>query len=356
MLFQPLKIREIEFRNRIFVSPMCQYSAQDGVPNDWHLVHLGARATGGAGLVIAEATAVCPEGRISPGDLGIWSDHHRDAFKRITSFIKSQGSVAGIQIAHAGRKASTDLPWKGGAPLSPSQGGWETEGPSAIAFSEKHAAPREISLTRLDEIEKLFVGAVERSLEAGFEVVELHMAHGYLLHEFLSPLSNQRSDEYGGSLENRMRFPLRIARAARKVWPARLPMFVRISASDWTDDGWTIDDSVAFARELKACGIDLIDCSSGGNVAHVRIPLKPGYQVSFAEAVRKQSGIKTGAVGLITEAKQADEILKQGQADAILIARAFLQNPHWPLFAAHELGVDFKWPVQYERGKPPAGR
>lgn len=348
-LFTPLHIRQTKFHNRVFVSPMCQYSSDDGMPTDWHLVHLGSRAVGGAALVMVEATAVSPEGRISPWDSGIWSDAHAAAFQRITHFIKEAGSVPGVQIAHAGRKASTDAPWRGGKPLSPEQGGWQPVAPSAIPFDSRSPVPRELSKADLDVIVNQFVDATRRSRVAGFETVEIHMAHGYLLHEFLSPLSNHRSDEYGGSLENRMRFPLRVARAVREAWPDHLPLLVRISTTDWVERGWDIEQSVEFAKQLKPIGVDLIDCSSGGAVPGAKIPVQPGYQAPFAERIRREVGILTGAVGLITKAKQAERILADGQADVVLLARELLRDPYWPLHAAEDLGLEAPWPHQYAR-------
>jgi 2,4-dienoyl-CoA reductase-like NADH-dependent reductase (Old Yellow Enzyme family) len=318
MLFDFWCLRELRFRNRIFVSPMCQYSAKDGVPSDWHLVHLGSRAVGGAALVIAEATAVSAAGRISPGDTGLWNEEQEKAFTRIATFVKEQGAHAGIQLAHAGRKGSTHVPWtKNGAPLQAWEGAWTTEGPSPDAFGE-YPPPRELSFADITRITQEFTHSAERALRAGFDVVELHFAHGYLLHEFLSPLSNHRKDQYGGSLENRMRFLIEITRAVRAVWPAKKPLFARISASDWVEGGWDVKQSVALARELNTAGVDLVDCSSGGNVPKAPIPNTPGYQVPFAEQVR----------------------------------RAMLRDPYWPLSAARELGVQVDWPKQYERAKP----
>lgn len=351
-LFQPLTIRSVNFKNRIFVSPMCEYSSSDGFANDWHLVHLGSRAVGGAALVLTEANAVTPEGRISPEDLGIWKDEHVEFLSRITKFIKDQGSVPGTQLAHAGRKASTAAPWKGGAPLAVDQGGWSPiYAPSAIPFSEGYQTPVAMTLEQIRHTVQAFRRAAQRALWAGFQVIEIHAAHGYLLHEFLSPLSNHRSDQYGGSLENRMRLVCEVSAAVREVWPDDLPLFVRISSSDWVEGGWTIEDSVTLACELKKVGVDLIDCSSGGNVPRVRIPLGPGYQTHFAERVRKEADILTGAVGMITSAPQADTIVRTGQADAILMAREFLRHPYWPFHAAKELGHDISWPKQYERAK-----
>lgn len=351
-LFTPLKIRDLNFRNRIFVSPMCQYSCVEGVPTNWHLVHLGSRAVGGASLVIAEATGVSPEGRISPGDTGLWNDEQMRAFQPLTLFIKEQGARAGIQLAHAGRKASTAAPWLGGQPLTTHQGGWTTWAPSATPFAEGFTVPLEMSREQIRTTLDNFVGAATRSLAAGFEVVELHMAHGYLLNQFLSPITNQRTDEYGGSRENRMRFPLEVARAVRSVWPDSLPLFARISATDWTEGGWTMEDSLALAIELKKIGVDLIDCSSGGISPHAKVPVGPGYQVPFAESIRRNSGVKTAAVGLITEPHQAEEIIREEKADAVLLAREFLRDPYWPLHAAQTLKVDVAWPRQYERAKP----
>lgn len=350
-LFSPIQLRDVKVRNRIFMSPMCQYSSENGFPNDWHLVHLGARATGGVGLVMVEATAVSPEGRISPQDTGIWSKEHADRFRPITQFIKSQGATPAIQLAHAGRKASTARPWEGGQPLSPENGGWESVAPSAIPFADGWPTPKELSLSDLDRIEQKFQEATELSLQAGFDVVEIHMAHGYLLHEFLSPLSNQRKDEYGGSLENRMRFPMRVAKAVRAAWPENKPVFVRISGTDWAPGGWDLEQSREFCSRLKDLGIDLIDCSSGGLVLHGKPELAPGYQVPIAESIRTSCAIKTGAVGLITDPKQAEEILAAGRADVIFIGRELLRDPHWALKAARTLGVNIPWPLQYERAK-----
>lgn len=351
-LFSPLKMKSIEFKNRIWVSPMCQYSSRDGHPTDWHFVHLGSRAVGGAGLVIIEATAVSPEGRISPDDSGIWDDSHVDSFRRITSFIKSQGSVAGVQIAHAGRKASTAAPWKGKGYVSVDSGGWQPIGPSAIAFDKDSPMPTAMATVDLKKVVRDFELATERSIKAGFEVLEIHMAHGYLLHEFLSPISNQRTDEYGGSLENRMRFPLEVAKAVRAKWPKELPLFVRISATDWAEESmasWTLEESIILSRHLKELGVDLIDCSSGGTLPHPQIPVRPGYQVPFSQAVREQAHVMTAAVGMITDPHQAETILIEGKADAILMAREFLRDPYWPLRAAQALGVKIARPVQYGR-------
>ncbi|MDB5304073.1 MAG: namA 1 [Phycisphaerales bacterium] len=351
-LFSPFRLRELDFRNRVFVSPMCQYSSDDGMPNDWHLVHLGSRAVGGAGLVMVEATAVSPEGRISPADSGMWSPRHAQAFTRITKFIKQNGASPAVQLAHAGRKASTAPPWLGGKGVDASHGGWQPLAPSAIPFSPDYPMPRAMTLADIDVLVAHFVDSTNWSLEAGFEVVEIHAAHGYLLNEFLSPLSNHRTDEYGGSLANRMRLPLRVATAVRKAWPGRWPVFMRISATDWAEGGWDLSQSIEFSRALKDLGIDLIDCSSGGLVPYAKIPVTPGYQVPFSDAIRKEAGIATGAVGMITDAQQAEDIVASGKADVVLLARELLRDPYWPLHAAIELGVDMPWPQQYARAKP----
>lgn len=349
-LFSTLKVKDLEFKNRIVVSPMCQYSSEDGFANNWHLVHLGSMAAGGAALVIAEATAVSPEGRISYGDLGIWKDEHIAKLKEITDFIHAQGAFTGIQLAHAGRKASHEIPWKGSAHIPSDQpNGWKSVAPSAIPFNEKDEAPIALDKAGIERIKAAFKAAATRALQAGFDLIEIHGAHGYLIHEFYSPLSNKRTDEYGGSFENRIRLLLEIIDSVQETWPASKPMFVRISSTDWTEGGWTADDSIALAKILKDKGVDLVDCSSGGN-ALAPIPLKPGYQVEFAEALRK-TGILTGAVGMITEAKQAESIITNGQADMVIIARELLRDPHFPLRAAHELDAEIKWPVQYERAK-----
>jgi 2,4-dienoyl-CoA reductase-like NADH-dependent reductase (Old Yellow Enzyme family) len=350
-LFTPLKIGDVTFRNRIFVSPMCQYSSQDGMPDDWHLVHLGSRAVGGAGMVIVEATAVAPEGRISPGDLGLWSNVHADAFQPICRFVSEQGAIPGIQLAHAGRKASTDLPWNGGKPLTANEGGWTAVAPSSVPFADNFPTPHELTIAELDDVVTAFVVAAQRTQAAGFQCIELHMAHGYLMHEFLSPLSNQRSDEYGGSLENRMRLPLRVATAVREVWPSNLPLLVRISATDWVDGGWDVGQSVELCKRLKSIGVDMIDCSSGGMVATAVVPAEPGFQTPFAERVRQEVGIATGAVGLITAPEQAEHILATGQADAVLLGRELLRDPYWPLHAASALHAETDWPKQYLRAK-----
>ncbi|GAB3942789.1 NADH:flavin oxidoreductase/NADH oxidase [Spirosoma harenae] len=332
---------------------MCQYSSQDGFANDWHLVHLGSRAVGGAGLIISEATAVSPEGRISPDDLGIWSDEHIDGLKRITQFIQQNGSVAGIQLAHAGRKASHRRPWDGGKIFLPTEErGWQTVAPSAIPFQESEPAPLALTPEGIQKVLADFQSAAQRAVTAGFQVAEIHAAHGYLIHQFLSPLSNQRTDEYGGSFENRIRLLLEIIARVQTVWPENLPLFVRISATEWTEGGWRIDDSVALAKILHEKGVDVIDCSTGGNIAGAKIPIGPGYQVPFAEQIKQNTDIMTAAVGIITSAEQAEAILTAGQADLVLLAREFLRDPYFPMHAAHQLGEDINWPAQYERAKP----
>lgn len=349
-LFSPLTVRSVTLRNRIGVSPMCQYSATDGLANDWHYVHLGSRAVGGAGLVMVEATAVAPEGRITPGCLGLWSDKHIEPLARISKFVKEQGAVAGIQIAHAGRKGSADLPWKGGAHLSAEQGGWETIAPSAIPFGDNlPKIPRAMTAAEIVRIQNDFVATAQRALAAGFQWLELHAAHGYLFNEFLSPLSNHRTDNYGGSFENRTRLLADAARAVRKVWPDHLPLAVRISAIDWMPSGWQIEDSIALGKILKVEGVDLMDCSSGGIVPDAKIEVKPGYQVPFAEKVRHDAQVKTAAVGFITEAKQADDIICSGKADLVLLARQMLVDPYWPAHAARVLGQKITPPNQYLR-------
>lgn len=333
------------------MSPMCQYSSRDGLPNDWHLVHLGSRAAGGAALVMVEASGVSPEGRISPWDSGIWSPAHAEAFKPIVDFIKSQGAVPGIQIAHAGRKASVDVPWRGDRPLDPGEGGWQPLAPSPIPFDEGSPVPREMTDEDIGEVLFQFLSAARFALDAGFRVLEIHMAHGYLLHEFLSPLSNKRTDEFGGLFENRVQFPLKVAEAVRGVWPSELPLFVRISCTDWVEGGWDLPQSIDFCRKLKEIGVDLIDCSSGALVPHARIPVGPGFQVPFAAAIRKEAAIPTGAVGLITQPIQAEQIVATVQADAVFLAREMLRQPYWPLLAAHALHADIAWPDQYARGR-----
>lgn len=346
-LLSPLKIRGVTLRNRIVMSPMCQYVAQDGLASDWHLVHLGSRAVGGVALVVVEATAVTPEGRISPGDLGIWGEQHVEPLARIVRFVQSQGAVAGIQLAHAGRKASCEPPWKGGASLTAAQGGWPVVGPSAIPFNEGDPTPKELDDAGIDALVKAFEAATTRALAAGFGVIEIHAAHGYLLHEFLSPLSNQRTDKYGGSLDNRMRLTLRVTERVRKMVPETMPVFVRISATDWADGGWDVEQSVVLARQLKGLGVDLIDVSTGALVPKVRIPVSKGYQVPFARKIRNEAGMMTGAVGLITEAAHANEIVTGGDADLVFIARELLREPYWALMAEQELGAEASWPTPY---------
>ena len=349
-LFQPWTVRSVTLRNRVGVSPMCQYSAEDGVANDWHFVHLGSRAVGGAGLVMVEATAVAPEGRITPGCLGLWGEKHIKPLARIAKFVKQHGAVAGIQIAHAGRKASADLPWKGGAHLPDDKGGWPTIAPSAISFGgDLSKVPRAMTEADIARVQNDFVAAAKRALTAGLEWLELHAAHGYLFSEFLSPLANHRPDKYGGSFENRIRFLLDTARAVRQVWPDKLPLAVRVSAIDWKEGGWQIEDSIALAKLLKAEGVDLMDCSSGGVVPDAKIAVKPGYQVPFAEKIRREAGIPTAAVGFITDPKQADDIVRNGQADVVLLARQMLVDPYWPAHAAKALGYKLPPPNQYAR-------
>jgi len=353
-LFTSLKIKSVEIKNRVWVSPMCQYSSQNGHPTDWHFVHLGSRAVGGAGLVLVEATAVSPEGRISPDDSGIWSDDHIASFRRITDFVKTQKCVIGIQLAHAGRKGSTSAPWLGDKILLEPEGGWKTLAPSPISFKQGEISPLEMTQDDLSKVINDFENATVRSLKAGFQVIEIHMAHGYLMHGFLSPISNRRGDSFGGSLENRMRLPLQVAQSVRKKWPDELPLFVRISATDWADESattlsWKLSDSIIFSRKLKEIGIDLVDCSSGGTLPNAEIPTGPGYQVPFSEAIRKESGILTAAVGMITEPVQAESILLEKKADAIFMARELLRDPYWPLHAARKLGIKILKPVQYGR-------
>jgi 2,4-dienoyl-CoA reductase-like NADH-dependent reductase (Old Yellow Enzyme family) len=352
-LFDPLTIRDLKFSNRVFVSPMCEYSCTDGYATDWHFVHLGSRAVGGAGLVLTEATAVVPEGRISPQDLGIWSDDHVPALRRIVSFIHEQGSVAGMQLAHAGRKSSTRRPWEGSGAVAEAEGGWaNVMAPSAIPFSENYPMPKALTLEGIQEIVAAFATAARRACDAGFRVIEIHAAHGYLIHEFLSPLSNQREDPYGGSFDNRTRLIREIVAAVRSSWPKGAPLFVRISATDWANGGWDLEQSVELAGRLKSLGVDLIDCSSGGTVPHAVIPAAPGYQTPFAQRIRQAAEIMTGAVGLITSPTQAEQIIFTGEADAILMAREFLRDPYWPLRAARELRQSIAWPVQYLRAAP----
>ena len=348
-LLTPLTIRELTLRNRIAVSPMCQYSSEDGFANDWHLVHLGSRAAGGAGLVIMEASAVEDRGRISPQDQGIWKDEHIPFLTRITAFLRQQGAAAGIQLAHAGRKASTRRPWDGTGIVPPDAGGWQPVAPSPVPFHPTDPPPSELTKAEIISLSGAFADAAGRALEAGFQVVELHFAHGYLVHQFLSPLSNFRTDEYGGSFENRVRFALEVALAVRRLWPENLPLFVRISATDWVEGGWDIGDSVALARRLAALGVDLVDCSSGGLSPRQKIPLAPGYQVPFAARIRREAEVLTGAVGMITTPRQADEIVRAGDADVVLMAREFLRDPYFPLHAAKALGDAVPPPVQYGR-------
>lgn len=350
-LFEPLTIKGVTLRNRVVMSPMVQYSARDGFATDWHLVHYGSRAAGGTGLIIQEATAVSPEGRITPGDLGIYLDAHIEKYREITSFIHGQGAVAGIQLAHGGRKAACSAPWDGGKQLDRSGSGWQTVAPSAIAFQPGEFDPVALDEQGIQTIISAFRNAAARAVEAGFKVIEIHAAHGYLIHEFLSPLSNHRQDSYGGSFENRTRFLLHIVREVQEALQNKAPLFVRISATDWAEGGWDIEEAVKLARLLSNLGVDLIDCSSGGLVPYAVIPLKPGYQVPFSERIRKESGIMTGAVGLITEASQAEEILQKEQADLIFLARELLRNPYFPLKAAYDLRAQISWPNQYLRAK-----
>ncbi len=350
-LFSPLKIKNIELKNRIIVSPMCQYSSEDGFANDWHLVHLGSRAVGGAALIIAEATAISPEGRITQGDLGIWKDEHIPFLKRITEFIEKQNSIPGIQLAHAGRKSSQLRPWDGNRALTKEDGAWQTYAPSSIAFKEGDVVPKNLSIEEIKKVIQDFQNAALRAKKAGFKVIELHGAHGYLINEFLSPLSNKRIDEYGGSFENRIRFLLEIIESVRKVWKEDNPLFLRISATDWMEGGWTIDDSIKLADLLKTKTIDLIDCSSGGNSPDAKIPAKPLFQVTFADSIKKSTGILTGAVGFITTPEEANNIIEENKADVVLLACEFLRDPYFPLSAAIKLGMNIPWPVQYERAK-----
>jgi len=351
-LFSPLTIRGVTLRNRIGVSPMCQYSSVDGYANHWHLVHLGSRAVGGAGLVFTEATAVEARGRISPGDLGIYSDAHCEMLKQITTFVRAHGAMPGIQLAHAGRKASTTRPWDGHRAARLDEGGWdEVDAPSAIAFSETYPMPRELDHQGIARIRDAFGTAARRALDAGYAVAEIHAAHGYLLHEFLSPLSNRRTDEYGGSFDNRIRIVCETVAAVRTVWPDTLPLVLRVSATDWVEGGWTIDETVELARRVGDLGVDLVDCSSGGNTPDAQIPVGPAYQTPFAARVRRETGVMSAAVGLITDAAQAEAIVATGQADIVLLARQELRDPYWPLHAARELGAEVDWPVQYVRAR-----
>jgi 2,4-dienoyl-CoA reductase-like NADH-dependent reductase (Old Yellow Enzyme family) len=350
-LFSPLTIKDIEFKNRLVISPMCQYSAVDGFANDWHLVHLGSRAVGGAALIIQEATAVSENGRITPGDAGLYKEEHVEKWRRITDFIHQQGAVAGIQLAHAGRKASCSVPWNGGIQLKEKEGGWRTVSSSAISFNSEDDAPLALNSEGISKVIADFKTAAQRSLAAGYKVLEIHAAHGYLIHQFLSPLSNHRTDNYGGSFENRIRLLLEIVKAVKTAWPQNLPLFVRISATDWVEGGWNIDEAVKLSSVLKASGIDLIDCSSGGLVPYAKIPWRPGYQVAFAERIKKEAGILTSAVGLITEVQQAEHIIKKGEADLILLGRESLREPYFAMKAAANLGDDITWPLQYQRAK-----
>jgi 2,4-dienoyl-CoA reductase-like NADH-dependent reductase (Old Yellow Enzyme family) len=348
-LFDPIRFGNVSLRNRIVVSPMCEYSAVDGVPNDWHLVHLGSRAVGGAGLVFTEATGVSSEGRISPGDTGLWNDAQQAAWQRIAGFVQAQGAVAGIQLAHAGRKGSTAVPWRGGKALAGDAGAWIPVAPSAVPFDTDYPMPAALDEAGIKKVIGDFAASAARAREAGFGVIEIHAAHGYLLHEFLSPLSNRRTDDYGGSLQNRARLLRQVVAAVRGEWPTPHALFVRVSATDWVPGGWDIDECVELARWLKADGVDLIDCSSGGMAPHAKIPVGPGYQVPFAARIRREASVATGAVGMITDAAQAQQILRSGDADVVIMAREFLRDPYFPRRAAHELGVQIKAPEQYQR-------
>ncbi|MGE5246189.1 MAG: NADH:flavin oxidoreductase/NADH oxidase [Betaproteobacteria bacterium] len=351
-LFSPLALRDVTLVNRIIVSPMCEYSSVDGFANDWHLVHLGSRAVGGAALVFTEATAVTAEGRISPDDLGIWQDAHVEMLSRIVRFVHGQKAAAGIQLAHAGRKGSTAAPFKGGGAVAPDRGGWEPVAPTAQPFADGYPMPRALDAAGIAAVAAAFGDAARRARDAGFDAVEIHAAHGYLIHEFLSPLSNTRTDGYGGSFDNRIRLCLEVVDAVRRVWPERLPVFLRISATDWTPGGWDIEQSIELARRVHARGVDLVDCSSGGNVARAEIPLGPGYQTPFAARIRRDALVATGTVGLVTAPVQADHIVRTGQADCVLLARELLRDPYWPLRAARELGHPAPWPPQYLRAAP----
>jgi 2,4-dienoyl-CoA reductase-like NADH-dependent reductase (Old Yellow Enzyme family) len=352
-LFEPLTIRSVTLRNRVAVSPMCQYSSTDGYATEWHLVHLGSRAVGGAALVMTEATAVLPEGRISPQDLGIWDDAHVEMLARIVGFIHHQGAVAGIQLAHAGRKASTYAPWRGHGAVQENAGGWQVVGPSEGPFTENYPKPKPLAIDGIRCITKAFAQAPRRALQAGFDVVEIHGAHGYLIHEFLSPFSNHRQDEYGGSFENRTRIAGEVVKAVREAWPENQPLFLRISSTDWEQGGWDPAQSVELARQVKTMGVDLVDCSSGGNLPRAAIPAGPGFQTPFADRIRREAGVLTGAVGFITSPAQADHIIRSGQADMVLLAREMLRDPYWPLRAARDLGYPATWPVKYLRAAPP---
>ncbi|SMO78726.1 NADPH dehydrogenase NamA [Gracilimonas mengyeensis] len=353
-LFSEVALRSLTSRNRIMVSPMCQYSSEDGFATNWHLVHLGSRAVGGAGIVMSEATAVSPEGRISYADLGIWKDEHLPKLKQITEFVKDQGAIPAIQLAHAGRKASKNKPWEGNEYITPEKEGWDIVAPSAIPFKEDAPVPKEMEKHDIEKVIEDFVAAAKRALKAGFEIAEIHAAHGYLLHEFCSPVSNDRSDKYGGSFENRIRLVLEVTEAVREVWPAELPLFVRISATDWLPEreSWTIEDSVNLSKELKKRGVDLIDVSSGGLVPEQKVDGGPGFQMPFAEQIKREAEIATGAVGIITQAQQAETILRTEQADLIIMAREFLRDPYFPLHAADNLRDNIEWPNQYKRAKP----
>ncbi len=349
-LFSPLQLRDVHLRNRIGVSPMCQYSSEDGFANDWHFIHLGSRAVGGAALIMTEATAVLPEGRISPQDLGLWKDDQIEMLAKIFRFLEQHGSIPALQLAHAGRKASTAPPWDGGGAVTESAGGWRPiYAPTAEAFDTDDIVPKALDLAGIQRVVQAFVATAKRAEAAGAKLIEIHAAHGYLLHEFLSPLTNKRTDEYGGSFENRTRALREVTTAVRNAWPERYPLIVRISASDWVEGGWDIEQSIALARELKPLGVDMIDCSSGGAVPRAKIPIGPGYQVPFAERIRREAGIATAAVGMITDAEQADTIITSGQADMVFMAREFLRQPYWPLHAAAELGLEIPSPVQYGR-------
>jgi 2,4-dienoyl-CoA reductase-like NADH-dependent reductase (Old Yellow Enzyme family) len=350
-LFSPLLIKDVVFKNRIVVSPMCQYSAVDGFANDWHLVHLGSRSVGGASLIIQEATAVSPEGRITPSDAGLYKEEHIEKWQNIVSFIHQQGAVAGIQLAHAGRKASCAIPWQGGKQLTQKDGGWQTVAPSSFAFNSEDIAPIGLDSEGIQKIVDDFKIAAQRSFRVGYKVLEIHAAHGYLIHQFLSPLSNHRTDNYGGTFENRIRLLLEVVEGVQTQWPKNLPLFVRISATDWVDKGWNISEAVRLSAILKKAGVDLIDCSSGGLVPYAKIPWGPGYQVDFAAKIKKETGILTGAVGMITRVDQAESILKKEEADLILMARESLREPYFPLKAAAQLGDEIAWPVQYTRAK-----
>jgi 2,4-dienoyl-CoA reductase-like NADH-dependent reductase (Old Yellow Enzyme family) len=351
-LFDKLQIRDVTLRNRIVVSPMCQYSSPDGFATDWHLVHLGSRAVGGAGLVITEASAVTPEGRISPWDLGIWKDEHIDMLARIARFIREQGAVPGMQLAHAGRKGSTKRPWDGPGKISESEGGWVPVAPSALPYDPTFPRPAALDVEGIHEIVNAFAEAARRALRAGFQLIEIHAAHGYLIHEFLSPLSNTRTDAYGGSLDNRVRFLAEVVRAVRAEWPATLPLFVRISGTDWVDGGWDVDQSIQAVKKIAPLGVDLIDCSSGGLDPRQKIPVKPGFQVPFAQEIRDKTGVMTGAVGMIGVPEMASEILRSDKADVVIFAREFLRRPYWPLDEARDLGIPVTWPAQYLRAAP----